>query len=119
MRPRIFLADNDFQECLDRKIKQAIQSRSGRAVREYVVLALQDDGETVTYTTDHVQQFTEGIFASDAEERLRSAHQKSMSGAILDSGSYGMPPARVGQLQLILHSLRSTFCVCFQERFFG
>lgn len=85
-----------MKQHLDRNIEQAIQLRSGRPVKAFVVLALHDNGEIVTHTTDHVQQCTDGIFADDAKERLRIAHEKSMLRASHDRGSNGMfmAPAR-------------------------
>lgn len=86
--PKVVFTDTGAQQHLDRNIKQAIQLRSGRPVKAFVVLALQDNGEIVTHTTDHVQQCTEGIFTSDAKERLRIAHERSTLRANHDRGSH-------------------------------
>lgn len=107
-----FLADNGGKESLDRNIKQAIQRRDGRPVKAFVVMALHDDGEIVTHTTGHVKQCTAGIFASDAKERLRIAHEKSVMRASLNHGSHSMLPALIRRIQLIIRSLRMPVYFC-------
>jgi hypothetical protein len=75
------LADNNVQQNLDHSIKQAFQLHSGKQFKAFVVMALDEDGNVVTHTTNHIQQGTDGIFARDAEECLRIAHKSSISQA--------------------------------------
>jgi hypothetical protein len=82
--------DISFQQRLDLSIKQAIQRRGGKQVQAYVVMALHDDGDISTHTTDQVSRFTNDIFANGAEERLRIAHKESMLQARTGEGYLGM-----------------------------
>jgi hypothetical protein len=82
--------DIRFQQRLNLSIKQAIQRRGGKQVQAYVVMALHDDGDISTHTTDQVSRFTNDIFARDAEERLRIAHKESMLQARTGEGYLGM-----------------------------
>jgi hypothetical protein len=77
--PRLCFADSNVQQNLDHSIKQAIQLHSGKQVKALVVMALDEDGNVVTHTTNHVQQGTDGIFARDAEQCLRIAHKTTVS----------------------------------------
>lgn len=77
---------------LNRTIKQAFQLHSGKEVTAFVVMALDKDGNIVKHTTNDVQQCTDGIFASDAEECLRVAHKTSVLQARCDHDLKGMPP---------------------------
>jgi hypothetical protein len=52
-------------------------------------MALDEDGNVMTHTTDDVQQ-CDGIFASDAEECLRIAHKTSVLQATSDHDPRGM-----------------------------
>jgi len=70
--------DIGAQQHLDLSIKQAIQRRGGKQVQAYFVMALHDDGDISTHTTDQVSRCTNGIFKRDAEEQLRIAHKESM-----------------------------------------
>jgi hypothetical protein len=82
--------DISTQQHLDLSIKQAIQRRGGKQVQAYVVMALHDDGDISTHTTDQVSRCTKNIFTSDAEERLRIAHNESMLRARTGEGYLGM-----------------------------
>jgi hypothetical protein len=52
-------------------------------------MALYDDGDISTHTTDQVSRCTDAIFTSDAEERLRVAHKESMLQALTGEGYLG------------------------------
>lgn len=56
------------------------------------MMALHDDGDISTHTTDQVSRCTNTIFTSDAEERLRIAHKASILHARNDEGYLGMFP---------------------------
>jgi hypothetical protein len=56
-------------------------------------MALYDDGDISTHTTDQVSRCTNAIFTSDAEERLRVAHKESMLQALTGEGYLGMDPS--------------------------
>ena len=81
--------DINVHQHLGLSIKQAIQRRGGKQVQAYVVMALHDDGDVTTHTTDQVSRCTGDIFASDAEERLRIAHKESMLRARTGEGYLG------------------------------
>jgi hypothetical protein len=81
--------DTNIHQHLGLSIKQAIQRRGGKQVQAYVVMALHDDGDVTTHTTDQVSRCTSDIFASDAEERLRIAHKESMLRARTGEGHLG------------------------------
>jgi hypothetical protein len=81
--------DTNVYQHLGLSIKQAIQRRGGKQVQAYVVMALHDDGDVTTHTTDQVSRCTGDIFASDAEERLRIAHKESMLRARTGEGYLG------------------------------
>lgn len=52
-------------------------------------MALHDDDHVSTHTTNHVQQCTDQLFTSDAEDLLRLAHRKSIMGAKLEQNGKG------------------------------
>jgi hypothetical protein len=81
--------DIGVHQNLGLSIKQAIQRRGGKQVQAYVVMALHDDGDVTTHTTDQVSRCTSDIFAIDAEERLRIAHRESMLKARTGQGYLG------------------------------
>lgn len=84
------LADVGAKRNLGQSINQALRLPGGKKVKAFVLMALHDDGDISTHTTNHVQQCTDQLFTSEAEDVLRHAHRKSMLEAASEQHSQGM-----------------------------
>ncbi|KAM0714364.1 hypothetical protein Q7P37_010151 [Cladosporium fusiforme] len=73
--------DGAGNQNLGRSINQALQLPGGKKVKAFVLMALHDDGGISTHKSNHVEQCTDQLFRSDAEDVLRLAHRQSMLSA--------------------------------------
>jgi ABC-type branched-subunit amino acid transport system substrate-binding protein len=77
-----------MKQHLAQDIKQNIQRSTGKRVEALVCMTVYEDGDVSTHATDNIQQCTDGIFAVNAKESLRTSVLQTES----DRGLRGMFP---------------------------